>query len=38
MENILLIIAALVILVLSLKAFFAPPQSNFYGKQLNPAS
>ncbi len=38
MENILLIVAALVILFLSLKAFFSPPKSNFYGKQLNPAS
>lgn len=36
MENILLIVAALVILFLSIKAFFSPPQSNFYGKQSNP--
>ncbi|MEJ8302893.1 hypothetical protein [Saccharibacillus sacchari] len=37
MEKALLIIAALVILVLSAKAFFSPPKTNVYGTQLNPA-
>lgn len=34
MENALLVIAALVILFRSVKAFFSPPKTNLYGTAL----